>query len=240
MRLTVAKCSVIYTGRGDTTLKEAVRVIMVKADGAVSIHHDAGNKPLNYMGKDSVFTEVYDGEITLWNFDALKGGARNQESLQIRISEILLQINLPVDVDNSALERDGTEHQLQAWLAGHPEALGKDYTFVQREFPTGAGPVDLLVKDEFDRPVVVEVKRVAMLGAVDQALRYMESLKTEPGFEETTAVIAALDIRPKTQALADKRGVRTIVLPKYWNKKEGPDYSSEILEELEKINLSEE
>lgn len=213
MQLTVARCSVTYTGRGDTTLPEAVRVIIVKADGAVSIHHDQGNKPLNYMGKGNVFT-AFEGEDALyWNFDTRK------ENLQIRITEILSEVDLPVDVDNSVLERDGTEHQLQAWLADHPEALGEGFTFVQREYPTGAGPVDLLVQDASGTPVVVEVKRVAMLGAVDQATRYISALQEFEGFEDAKAIVAALDIRPNTQKLADKRGVQTVTLPKYWNKK---------------------
>jgi RecB family endonuclease NucS len=213
MQLTVARCSVTYTGRGDTTLSEAVRVIIVKSDGAVSIHHDQGNKPLNYMGKGNVFTEQREDDALYWNFDTRK------ENLQVRITEILSEVDLPVDVDNSVLERDGTEHQLQAWLADHPEALGEGFTFVQREYPTGAGPVDLLVQDADGNPVAVEVKRVAMLGAVDQASRYIEALKQNTGFEDTTAIVAALDIRPNTQKLADKRGVRTVTLPKYWNKK---------------------
>lgn len=213
MKITVARCSVTYTGRGDTTLSEAVRVIIVKSDGAVSVHHDQGNKPLNYMGKGNVFTEVDDGDALYWNFDTRK------ESLQIRISEIFSDVDLPVDVDNSVLERDGTEHQLQAWLADHPEALGEGFTFIQREYPTGAGPVDLLVQDADGKPVAVEVKRVAMLGAVDQASRYISALQEFDGFEDTTAIVAALDIRPNTQKLADKRGVKTVTLPKYWNKK---------------------
>ena len=220
MQLTVARCSVTYTGRGDTSLQEAVRVIIVKADGAVSIHHDQGNKPLNYMGADNVFTEVREEDALYWNFDTKVKSERTRitENLQIRITEILSQVDLPVDVDNSQLLRDGTEQQLQAWLAEHPEALGDGFTFIQREFPTGAGPVDLLVQDANGKPVAVEVKRVAMLGAVDQASRYVEALKQNDGFEDTTAIVAALDIRPNTKTLADKRGVRTVTLPKYWNK----------------------
>lgn len=221
MKLTVARCSVSYSGRGDTMLPEAVRVIIVKSDGAVSIHHDQGNKPLNYMGKDNVFTEVEEEDALYWNFDTKIKSERTRvtENLQIRITEILSQVDLPVDVDNSVLERDGTEYQLQAWLAENPEALGEGFTFVQREYPTGAGPVDLLVQDANGTPVAVEVKRVAMLGAVDQATRYLSSLREVDGFEDVQAIVAALDIRPNTQKLADKRGVRTVVLPKYWNKK---------------------
>src|ERR1700730_14101001 len=52
MRLVVARCSVSYTGRGITHLPEAVRLVMFKADGTVTIWSDGGGpkvKPLNWM-----------------------------------------------------------------------------------------------------------------------------------------------------------------------------------------------
>lgn len=48
MRLIVARCAVDYTGRLTAHLPEALRLIMVKADGSVLVHADAGGyKPLN-------------------------------------------------------------------------------------------------------------------------------------------------------------------------------------------------
>ena len=38
MRLVVARCSVVYEGRLDTSLPEATRLLLVKADGSISIH----------------------------------------------------------------------------------------------------------------------------------------------------------------------------------------------------------
>src|SRR5215213_6104456 len=50
MRLVIARCSVDYAGRLEAHLPEAVRLIMVKADGGVAIHADGGAyKPLNWM-----------------------------------------------------------------------------------------------------------------------------------------------------------------------------------------------
>ena len=50
MRLLVARCSVSYTGRLNAALAESVRLIIVKADGSVLVHADAGGyKPLNWM-----------------------------------------------------------------------------------------------------------------------------------------------------------------------------------------------
>ena len=48
MRLLVARCEVTYTGRLDAFLPEAVRLLMIKSDGSVLVHDDAGGyKPLN-------------------------------------------------------------------------------------------------------------------------------------------------------------------------------------------------
>ena len=47
MRLIVARCAVDYTGRLTAHLPEALRLIIVKADGSVLVHADAGGyKPL--------------------------------------------------------------------------------------------------------------------------------------------------------------------------------------------------
>jgi RecB family endonuclease NucS len=47
MRLIVARCEVLYSGRLDTVLPLAVRLLMLKADGSVLVHSDAGGyKPL--------------------------------------------------------------------------------------------------------------------------------------------------------------------------------------------------
>jgi len=48
MRLLVARCEVRYTGRLTAVLPEAVRLLILKDDGSVLVHDDAGGyKPLN-------------------------------------------------------------------------------------------------------------------------------------------------------------------------------------------------
>src|ERR671910_156719 len=50
MRLVIARCSVDYAGRHTAHLPSAPRLILVKADGSVSIHaDDRAYKPLNWM-----------------------------------------------------------------------------------------------------------------------------------------------------------------------------------------------
>jgi RecB family endonuclease NucS len=48
MRLIVARCEVAYSGRLDTVLPMAVRLLVLKADGSVMVHSDSGGyKPQN-------------------------------------------------------------------------------------------------------------------------------------------------------------------------------------------------
>ena len=47
MRLLVARCEVRYTGRLSAYLPEATRLLLLKEDGSVLVHADAGGyKPL--------------------------------------------------------------------------------------------------------------------------------------------------------------------------------------------------
>lgn len=48
MRLIVARCEVLYTGRLNAVLPESTRLVMLKSDGSVLIHADTGGyKPFN-------------------------------------------------------------------------------------------------------------------------------------------------------------------------------------------------
>ena len=58
MRLVIARCSVDYQGRLTAHLPEAIRLLMVKADGCVAIHADGGAyKPLNWMNAPNTLVE---------------------------------------------------------------------------------------------------------------------------------------------------------------------------------------
>ena len=42
MRLIVARCEVLYSGRLHAVLPEALRLLMIKSDGSVMVHADTG------------------------------------------------------------------------------------------------------------------------------------------------------------------------------------------------------
>jgi RecB family endonuclease NucS len=207
MRIVVAECTVTYSGRGSTHLPRAVRAIFIKSDGAVSVHADTSNKPLNYMGAGNTFTEARQGRQTLWTF------ATRKEVIEVKIHRMVSDQTILLDGADPGLKRDGTEHHLQAWIAEHPECLGPGYTFVAREYPTGAGPVDLLVRDAEGLPVAVEVKRVAQgMNVVDQISRYVQALNELGELGTVTGMIAAFEIRPRTEERAARKNIATRVV----------------------------
>lgn len=215
MRILIADLSVTYAGRGDTKLARGVRSIMVKSDGAISIHNDIGNKPLNYMGKGSLFSEYYDDEnILTWRFE------KSAEVLTISMHRVVSDSQHILDLDNDKPVSDTTERHLQAWLVENPSVLGLGFEIVGREVQTGEGPVDILAKDADGNHVAVEVKRVAMLGAVGQVRKYVEALNETGEYGVVRAMIAALDIRPKTLKSADKKSVECVTVRAAWKNRE--------------------
>lgn len=218
MKIVFADCSAVYTGRGDSKLPRATRAIILKNDGSVSIHNEVGNKPMNYM-KTADWAPARDADGNeVWEFDS------RRESLKVTLYEIFSEASHDLVLNDPGLERDGTEKHLQEWLTKHPECLGEGYTILGSEYPTGTGPVDILALDPDGRPVAVEVKRTAMVGAVDQCRRYLDSFKDpsvdhgpeKRDYSNTLGMIAAVDIRPKTLEWAVKHSIMTVTVPSNW------------------------
>src|SRR5918995_5267973 len=111
MRLLVARCEVSYTGRLDALLPEAVRLLLLKSDGSVLVHADSGGyKPLNWMTPPTVIEERDDRIVVR------KRAGKTEDRLEIRISEVLSDLDVPMD-EVAGLEKDGVERHLQEALA---------------------------------------------------------------------------------------------------------------------------
>jgi hypothetical protein len=200
MRLIVARCEVSYTGRLTAHLPEALRLLIVKADGSVLVHADAGGyKPLNWMTPPTVIEES-PGQIVVRK---LKG----EDRLDIRLAEVLSDSEHPMDEDAARLEKDGVEAHLQEALAAVPERCGDGFRLVRREWPTDIGPVDLMCRDAADDWVAVEIKRIGTIEAVEQLTRYLERIRLDPAMASCRGVLAAQIIKPQARVLAEARGL---------------------------------
>lgn len=214
MRLVIARCSVDYVGRLDAHLPTADRLLIVKADGSVSVHaDDRAYKPLNWMTppctlKESAIEDL-DGDDTgevLWLVENPKG-----EQLRITIAEIHEEISYDMGED-PGLVKDGVEAHLQELLADQIDTLGDSYTLVRREYPTAIGPVDIMAKDENNNNVAIEVKRRGGIDGVEQLTRYLELLNRDELLAPVSGVFAAQEIKPQARTLAEDRGIRCVVL----------------------------
>ncbi len=200
MRLIVARCSVSYTGRLSTELHEAVRLIMVKADGSVLIHQDGGHsyKPLNWMTPPTVIEEDEHSIVVR----KVKG----EDRLDIRMLEVVSDSTHPMEID-AGLEKDGVERHLQELLADAPQRCWEGFRLVRREWPTDIGPVDLMCRDEADGWIAVEIKRVGTIDAVEQLTRYLERIRLDPALADCRGVLAAGVVKPQARVLAESRGI---------------------------------
>ena len=198
MRLVIARCSVDYSGRLSARLPSAVRLVMVKADGCVSVHSDGGAyKPLNWMNAPNTIVE--DGPV--WTVSSPKG-----EALRITFEEVLLDVAHDCGED-PGLSKDGVEAHLQELLAANPQTFGDGMTLVRREYPTGIGPVVLLCRDAHGNAIAVEIKRRGEIDGVEQLARYVERLNRDPLLRPVRGVLAAQRVRPQARTLAEDRGL---------------------------------
>jgi endonuclease len=229
MRLVIATCTVDYQGRLEAHLPSATRLLMVKADGSVSIHADGGAyKPLNWMTPPCALKE----EPNQWTVSNAKG-----EVLTVTIEQIHADVSHDLGVD-PGLTKDGVEAHLQELLAANPDALEAGLRLVRREYPTDIGPVDLLCRDPEGRPVAievtrrgeiegtvapetrgaprgggfvaVEVKRQAGIDAVEQLARYLERLNLDGRLRPVRGILAAQSIKPQAKVLAAARGISCV------------------------------
>jgi len=226
--LVIARCSVDYIGRLTAHLPVATRLLMVKADGSVSIHaDDRAYKPLNWMSPPCRIEEA-PGVWRVVN--------RTGEELRITLEEVFQDSSYELGVD-PGLQKDGVEAHLQELLAATPGVLGESFTLVRREYPTAIGPVDLLCRDGSGATVAVEVKRRgeidgsdgsegatrshhwaveikrrATIDAVEQLTRYLELLNRDPLLAPVGGILAAQMIAPQARTLAEDRGIRCVVL----------------------------
>ena len=80
MRLIVARCEVTYSGRLNAFLPESTRLLMLKDDGSVLVHADAGGyKPLNWMTPPTVIEDG--GDVVV----VRKRAGRSEDRLEIRL-----------------------------------------------------------------------------------------------------------------------------------------------------------
>jgi hypothetical protein len=196
-----------YLGRLTAHLPSARRLLLIKADGSVSIHaDDRAYKPLNWMSPPCRLTEATEDELSVWVVENKSG-----EQLRITIEEIEHDSSHELGID-PGLVKDGVEAHLQELLAEHIDLLGEGYTLIRREYMTAIGPVDILCRDAQGHSVAVEIKRRGEIDGIEQLTRYLELLNRDTLLAPVAGVFAAQQIKPQARTLATDRGIRCLTL----------------------------
>jgi RecB family endonuclease NucS len=180
-------------------LPEALRLLVIKTDGSVMVHSDAGGyKPENWMTPPTVIEESGESIVVR------KRGS--DDRLDIRLCEVVSDVVHDMG-EAAALEKDGVERHLQELLAEAPEWCGEGFRLVRREWPTDIGPVDLMCRDGDEQWVAVEIKRIGTIQAVEQLCRYLEQIRVEPAMGSCRGVLVAQVVKPQARVLAESRGI---------------------------------
>ena len=197
MRLVVATCTVDYAGRLSAHLPEATRLLVVKADGTILIHADAGSKALNWMSAPCRLVEGPGG----WTVTGAKG-----ERLDIAISAVHTDVEVRLGQE-PGLTKTHSETEIQQLLAASCDCIEAGLRLVRREHPTPIGPVDLLCLDEQGGAVAVEVKRVGDIDGVEQLTRYLRYLERDTTLRAVRGIYVAGTVKPQARTLAQDRGI---------------------------------
>jgi endonuclease len=210
VRLIVARCEVRYSGRLNAVLPQALRLLMVKADGSFMVHADSGGyKPSNWMTAPTVI-EMNGSPPT--RIVVRKRAGASEDRLEVDITEVVSDVthDMGPPAQAAALEKDGVERDLQEALAAAPAYCGEGFRLVRREWPTDIGPVDLMCRDCEDEWIAVEIKRVGTIDAVEQLCRYLERIRLDPALASCRGVLAAQSIKPQARVLAQSRGLACV------------------------------
>jgi RecB family endonuclease NucS len=198
VRLVVATCEVVYEGRLTAHLPSAKRLLLIKADGSISIHaDDRAYKPLNWMSPPCT-SDLGAGKWVVHN--------RKGEKLTILLEEVHVDVEHELGPE-PGLYKDGVERELQLLLSQNPSFIEDGLELVVRERETGIGPVDLLCHGSDGSFVAVEIKRKGEIDGVEQLTRYLEFLKNDSRLRPLRGVFVAQQIAPQARNLAAARGI---------------------------------
>jgi len=197
-----------YAGRLSSHLPQATRLLLVKADGSVSIHaDDRAYKPLNWMSPPCTLTHDVDNSgLGTWTVVNKAG-----EKLIITIHELIHDTSHELGID-PGLVKDGVEAHLQELLALHLDTFGSNWTLVRREYPTPIGPVDIVARDEQGSTVAIEIKRRGEIDGVEQLTRYLDLMNRDPLIAPVRGIFAAQEIKPQARTLALDRDIECVVV----------------------------
>jgi RecB family endonuclease NucS len=164
------RCTAEYRGDRATGTSTGDRVVVVKPDGTLLVHADAGYQPVAWQptGAD-LDARVADDSLVL--------DARHpDDALTVSVESIQYAAATDATGEHEVRVR-GTETDLCERVLADPDLVEPGFTPLATERETPAGPVDVYGTDADGTPVIVELKRGrAGPDAASQLRRYVDAL----------------------------------------------------------------
>jgi RecB family endonuclease NucS len=180
MLIIAGKISARYSGRIEAELSLGDAVLFIReppeGDGSVVLlDAKSGLQARNWMPAGSLHQITASGYKFTYP-------PRN-EQLEVFIEQVYNKIKVPAEVATT-LYKIGAEKEKADLLAGCLELIDEknNLIFIEREYPTDSGPIDIIAKEaDTGRAVVIEVKRRKANGASDlyQLKRYLYRVKKD-------------------------------------------------------------
>ncbi len=169
------RCRVVYEGRASSRLDPGDRLVVLKPDGAVLVHTDEGQQPVNWQPPGCTHEAAVEGG----EFVVRSHRSSPAEELLVRFERLRHATAYEV-TDPADLALTGTEEDLRQRLLDDPELLEPGFEPRATERETPAGAVDIYGEDADGNVVVVELKRRRVgPDAVSQLNRYVEALERD-------------------------------------------------------------
>jgi RecB family endonuclease NucS len=203
------RCAIEYDGRASSSLGPGDRHVTLKPDGAVLVHTDEGQKPVNWQPPGCTHEpSVEDGAFLLRSRRETP-----EEELLIRFENLRHVAAFDV-TDPEELSLSGTEEDLRERVLGDPSAVEPGFEPLATERDTPAGAVDVYGEDADGRAVVVELKRRrAGLDAVGQLERYVDALRRDLHADrEVRGILVAPSATERTRDLLAEQGLEFVSL----------------------------
>ena len=200
----MARCSVDYVGRLTAHLPMAPRLLLVKADGSVSIHaDDRAYKPLNWMSPPCSLREEGD------RVDGHQQGRRAADHHdRARCCTTPRTSSAPTPAWSRTASRptcsgcwpsrSTPSAPATGWSAGSTRPRSARSTS-SAGTPAAAS-------------VAVEIKRRGEIDGVEQLTRYLELINRDPVLAPVRGIFAAQAITPQARVLAADRGIACVTL----------------------------
>ena len=177
---------------------------MVKADGAVLVHADAGGyKPLNWMTPPTVLEEE-PGRIVV-----RKRAGKTEDRLEIRLTRSSATSSTRWARRRRSRRRASSATSSCSWPSGRTRSASRSGSSSASGRPTSARSTSCAATTDGSW-VAVEIKRVATIEAVEQLSRYLERIRLDPARSLCRGVLAAQSVKPQAATLAEARGFRCV------------------------------